>query len=402
MTGPTGPSGVLGPFTVDSPYWPDVEPVVAAAREQAGVDLTVLRLLVTPDLSAHAGSQGGCVSYLAQVTQPIPAQSRLLAPTSAELGAAAREHPLRLPWAQPDGIASIVAWADDALRAAGTPRTGPVQQVKTWNLSSVLRLPTASGMVWCKSVPPFFAHEGAIITAVAVNHPDLVPRLLGVDVRTGSVLMAHLPGEDQWHCPPHRMHEMVQVFVDLQNEWSGRMSDLLALGLPDWRAPALLDQLTTLIGRPDVWDDLGDDDRRGLDAQLGQLPSTLTALTECGIPQTLVHGDLHTGNWRYGDGRLTLLDWGDSGVGHPMLDLPAFLGRAPEADRPRLRAAWAQRWSAHHPQAETERAMKLIEPVAALHQALIYRTFLDQIEPDERIYHRNDVPRWLRRAVQSA
>ena len=65
------------------------------------------------------------------------------------------------PGLVPGGIASIVAWADGALRERGTPRIGPVRQVKTWNLSSVLQLPTAHGVVWCKSVPRFFAHEPA-------------------------------------------------------------------------------------------------------------------------------------------------------------------------------------------------------------------------------------------------
>ena len=40
--------------------------------------------------------------------------------------------------------------------------------------------------------------------------------------------------------------------------------------------------------------------------------------------------------------------------------------------------------------------------LAALRQALVYRTFLDHIEPDERVYHRQDVPFWLRRALLEA
>ena len=37
--------GALPPLVVESPWWPDVEPVVAAARDRFGVRLTVLRLL---------------------------------------------------------------------------------------------------------------------------------------------------------------------------------------------------------------------------------------------------------------------------------------------------------------------------------------------------------------------
>ena len=38
----------------------------------------------------------------------------------------------------------------------------------------------------------------------------------------------------------------------------------------------------------------------------------------------------------------------------------------------------------------------LLAPVAALRQALIYRMFLDDIEPDERVYHAHDPAHWLR------
>ena len=41
---------------------------------------------------------------------------------------------------------------------------------------------------------------------------------------------------------------------------------------------------------------------------------------------------------------------------------------------------------------------KFTQSEPALRQALIYRTFLDNIEPSERVYHRNDPTEWLKRA----
>ncbi len=54
------------------------------------------------------------------------------------------------------------------------------------------------------------------------------------------------------------------------------------------------------------------------------------------------------------------------------------------------------------PSSDPRRAAELIAPVAALRQALIYRTFLDNIEETERIYHRTDPAHWLREAVTAA
>ena len=80
-----------------------------------------------------------------------------------------------------------------------------------------------------------------------------------------------------------------------------------------------------------------------------RLPERLAALDACGIPETLVHGDFHPGNWRFDGHSLVLLDWGDSGIGHPMLDLSAFEERVPDEVRPRVRATWVDAWGVRAP-----------------------------------------------------
>jgi hypothetical protein len=67
--------------------------------------------------------------------------------------------------------------------------------------SSILRPPTVEGDVWCKSVPPFLAHEGAIIALVGADQPTLVPLLLASDPPTGTVLLGDVPGDDEWGRP---------------------------------------------------------------------------------------------------------------------------------------------------------------------------------------------------------
>ncbi len=54
--------------------------------------------------------------------------------------------------------------------------------------------------------------------------------------------------------------------------------------------------------------------RRNLDSLVEDLPGHFAALNACGIPDSLVHGDFHPGRYR-------ILDWGDCGIGNPMLDL---------------------------------------------------------------------------------
>jgi aminoglycoside phosphotransferase (APT) family kinase protein len=388
---------MLPPFDVASPWWPDVAPVTATARARCGVDVTVLRVLRT----TGRGPDGGAGAYLAECSS-MP--DRVLPQPDDELRRLAEaQDPLRLPWAHPGGVAADLTWADEVLDAAGDRRVGPAVQVKSWNLSCVLRLRTASGAVWCKHVPSFLAHEGAVLEAVARREPDLVPRVLARrrdDDGTSVTLLGHVPGEDQWNAPEPVLATMVHRWVEAQTRWAEDVDGLLALGVPDRRSPALAAAVSGLLRRADVRCTLTPPELDAVDAVVAGLPDRLAALDACGLPATLVHGDLHPGNW-IGDGRrVVLVDWGDSAVGQPMLDALAFLERVPAGPvRERVRAVLVDAWRAARPGADPERALRLVPAVAALWRALVYRRFLDGIEATERDYHEADVPAQLRLAL---
>ena len=113
------------------------------------------------------------------------------------------------------------------------------------------------------------------------------------------------------------------------------------------------------------------------------------AIDECGLPDALVHGDAHPGNARTGLEPPVWFDWGDSRVGNPLLDL-AVLERAPDR-RQLLGQHWLAAWARAVPGSEPRRAWKLLRPLAALRDALVYQGFVDNIEPSERVYHMGDV-----------
>ena len=238
--------GTLPAFMVDDPWWPEVHSVIDAARERFAVEVVVLRLV---DVVSDTYN-GGDVTYLAELVEEPPGDLALT-PAPATIN---EEQPLRASWARPGGVAATISWADGALTAIGRPRTGPAMQVKTWNLSSILRLPTVEGDVWCKSVPPFLAHEGAIIALVGADQPTLVPPLLASDPPTGTVLLGDVPGDDEWGAPEARLHLMVRMLVRLQASWIARIDELLAAGLPDWRARSLPGLVEALLSRSEVRD----------------------------------------------------------------------------------------------------------------------------------------------------
>ncbi len=143
-------------------------------------------------------------------------------------------------------------------------------------------------------------------------------------------------------------------------------------------------------------------EQRRVDALVTGLPERFAAIAGCGLPDSLVHGDFHPGNVRGRPGRFTILDWGDSGVGHPMLDQLAFGQRMDAADRAAAEREWARQWRTVIPGCDADRAAALLRPVAALYGGAVYDRFLDNIEPDEHCYHAGDSLASLRHAADLA
>ncbi len=376
--------GALPAFRVEPPSWQEVGPVVTAARTVHGVEPTILRLL-----SAEPSRlmRGGPVTYLAEVPTP-PKQA--LDPCR---GTPTDDQPHRLPYARPGGPAADLAWADAMLARRGTPRTGPAEQVRTWNLSSLWRLPIDGSAAWLKVVPPFFAHEGRIL---GLLDPAAVPPLIATE--GPRILLDEIPGHDQYGAAGEPLLTMLRILVGLQVEWVGRADELLAVGLPDWRSGPLAERAADVVTRTAA--ELDPVVRDRLERLLEGLAQRMAEVESCGIPTTLVHGDFHRGNVRGTDQRLVLLDWGDCGVGHPLFDQSAFLEWLPEDERAPVSREWSRLWCAAVPDSDPDRAARLLAPVAALRRAVVYRGFLDAIEPDERVYHASDPADWLTAAAE--
>jgi hypothetical protein len=368
--------GALPPLDLELPWWQEAGDVVAAARAQHGVDVQVLRLLSAD----RPHPPGGDLTYLAQVFEPV---ATALAPADVDLA----PHPLRAPYAVPGGPAASVAWA---LAATGRDDLTAVQQ-RTWNLSMIWRLDAPDGPVaWLKQVPAMFAQEPAVLALVGGFAPGLVPTVLHTGA-PGRMLLAHVPGEDRYGAGAGFCAAVAQDWHPVQAYFAGRIDDLLTAGVPDRRFDA--DRFAR-VAEPFL------DRIDGLDALLGELPARFAAIGECGLPDTLVHGDLHPGNVRADGDTRVIVDWGDATVAHAAYDI---LRLTEGLDEPgTVLGPWARRWRADLPGCAPERAADLLRPLAQLRAAAAYADFLDRIEPAERPYHEADVPALLSAAVATA
>ena len=360
--------GELPPFEVEAPWWQEVADFPP--------EFPVLRLLH----GDRPAPPGGHVTYLAEAAaEPRPAGLRpaQLRPGDAEL----LPHPNRAPYAEPGGPAASVAWAREHLPGV------TAHQQRTWNLSAIWRLDSGGApAAWLKQVPAFFAHEPTALTLVGRVAPGLVPRLLAAGPQ-GRMLLDHVPGEDRYGAGAQVCAAIAAAFHPVQAHFGGHLGELAAI--PDGRPSA---ERYARIAAPHYAT------IPGLEMLVDELPRRLAAVAECGLPDTLVHGDLHPGNVRTGaDGGLTIMDWGDCTVANPAFDILRLTGHLD--DPAPLLDAWAYRWRQTVPGSEPLRAAELLRPVAALRAAATYAAFLDAIEPTERPYHEADVPAGLAAAT---
>ena len=269
-------------------------------------------------------------------------------------------------------------------------------QQRTWNLSSIWRLDTGSATFWVKAVPTFFAHESRVLTLFADHGEPGMPRL--VASRGGDMLLEHIPGEDAYGADRAQMEHMVRQLVDLQWRWAPRLDALRAAGVPDRGSDVLAATIPAVIRRHAHT--MSGSRRAGLFQFVERLPERLARLDDCDLPVSLVHGDYHPGNWRGTGLELVMLDWGDCVIGHPLLDFPGLLDRAgPHAAA--VREAWLNAWREKAPHADVEQAAELAMRLADARMAVVFQTFLDQIEPSEHIYHETDPGDFLTRVAEA-
>jgi hypothetical protein len=376
------PLGVLPSFEVDFPYWQETTKIVAGAREHYGVEVTVLRILTT----SPGVQSGGAVSYLAQA-DGIPAA--YAGPIDVDLS----PHPDRAAYAEPGGPKASLRWAETALAALNHGPVNAATQHRTWNLSTIWQLDTPAGPVWLKQVPLFFRHEAPVLRWLAGVHAPSVPVLLAS--ADGRMLLDHIAGEDLYHADLELRAAIAVDFHRLQAASVGQVAQLLALGVPDRRTDPLLASISGVVAR------FGGDDVRLRDLVDG-LPTRMAAVAACGVPDALVHGDLHPGNVRGDRTRRVIIDWGDSCVAHPAFDIMRLTETLDPRSAEPLVDAWARRWQQAAPASRPLRALELLRPVGALRNAVTYAHFLDQIEPAEHPYHAADVPFWLGQAADLA
>lgn len=280
--------------------------------------------------------------------------------------------PSRRPdWFRLDWYDEVEAWVDAQLGEQGRRRTGPVVPVGNWWVSVVTRVPCDPGPpVWFKAACPHFHAEPALTRLVAEMDPEHAPRLVALDEDRAWLLAEEMAGaEEDRENPPGLGAAAARVTATLQLRSLDHLAEIEAAGVPVRDLRTTSHQFEEVLEGSVELDQLSADELAAARASRGEVLAVLEELAGLGIPDTLVHGDLHVGNVAHAGDALVLYDWSDAAVSHPFLDLVRLSERLPEDEQDQARGAYAEVWRAALPDADVDRALEL-----AVYANTVYQT----------------------------
>ena len=304
------------------------------------------------------------------------------------------EQPLRLSWAVPGGPDADLAWAEDVLRRRRIERRGPAVQVRSWNLSSIWRLPLAdAGPAWLKVVPPFFGHEGDVLRRLQAR-----PGAAAARPRRA----ADPHGRSRGRGPVRRAAARARA--------DGRPARRAPGGLDRPRGGAAGDAAAGLA-RPGAdgghrggrgaasrgagrggGGDAGRVRRGAGGAVRGGARRAGCRTRSCTATTTRATSAARRSGSRCSTGATPA-------SASRCWTCPRSSPRSRPPPSPRSATAGSPRGGRGCPRRDPDRAAALLAPVAAARQATIYQRFVDGIEPVERRHHDADAREWLERCA---
>ena len=404
-----------------------VEHINAEMRRQLGFDTWTLRCAVSGEEEEHrwriflAASQesGRPGPSGARWTDRLEASSMEFAsPAIAEAISAwftEIDNPaqLRAPWNSIGWHDVACDWIFAQLALHSYTPLAPITQQRAWGLSCTMKVGTDKGDVYFKATPPFMAHEGRIMRAVAERCKQLLPAPLSVDAERGWLLMPDYGSEMLHECADiAKWEEALLTFSRAQVEQVESLPHWLFLNIPDRRLGRMVEMIDPLIASCEGMlaggvNGLSESEVDALRSLSMPLKLMCARLAQYAVPYTLVHGDLG-GNILIRDDGYTFFDWTDVCVSHPFFEMAtisgAYFDESVLKDNPdaevRLRDAYLEPWTELVPKEKLVEAFEASRPLGAPHQTMTYMWILTNISPDARPELEGGLLHWVRNLLR--
>ncbi len=252
---------------------------------------------------------------------------------------------LRVGW-----IYEAVAWVEQTTG----DRICSISELEQLNAGAnfaLIRFPMQSGRsYWLKATAHPNHHEQAITSYLSKLSPGCVPEVLAVHPTWNAWIVPDRSAKD-WQSPLNEKRRLrlldraVGAMAALQRRSIGHVADLLSVGAFDQRLEVLLADSALLFEKIGAAMSLQTSTKvpriEGL--QLHELheafDSTCEYLCTLSISNTVLHGDMNSGNVLWGEETCQFIDWSETYVGHPLVTLQhLLLLNCPDNDQ--LKSKW--------------------------------------------------------------
>lgn len=204
--------------------------------------------------------------------------------------------------------------------------------------------------MWFKACSPVQVFEPRLSAELFARWPDRVGEVLAYDEQRAWLLLADagVPIQVAGN-PSEAWLEALPLYAELQRGEAAHSGDHIACGVPSLLLSTLPARYCELLDSNLPIEPHALESLRAVAPRFEQICVRIAA---AGLPPTIQHDDLHIGSLYKRDGRLRLLDWGDSSVSHPFFSLfvtfrfPEKRTGVPREDRwfTRLRDAYLEPW----------------------------------------------------------
>ena len=321
---------------------------------------------------------------------------------------------LRPPWAQSSWFSEASTWIEEQLEKLEYKQIAPVECVKSWSISCVLKVNTTVGTIYFKeaSTLPLFCDEPTVTAELANLFPQHIPTVTSIDRQRNWMLLEDFGKPIGSNISLKAKQDIYRLFAQIQIQSVQQCDRLLAVGCLDRRLNILQSQIDPLINDENALSELSTAEIDRLHILAPKLKNLCSQLASYKIPETLVHGDLHLHNVALHQDNYIFFDWTDSCIAHPFFDLfelffegdrKSFLGHLTGLWKQKsiksLRDQYLSQWTQYEPPERLLDAWNIVKPLCALHHAISYQYILHSLEPRTK-QELNALPYFLRKILR--
>lgn len=292
------------------------------------------------------------------------------------------------------------------LERLGRIRVAPIEQVSSWSLSSVLRVRTMTGDVYCKALPPVLAQEPVLLQVLSAQDATHIPQPLAIQPEEGWMLLADFGPDLRGTTDRQVWYDTLRTFATFQRTSVGYVETLRAHGCPHRPLQSLPAEFATLLHDTAALTGLAATDVERLHHLIPRVQQYCDQLAAYQIPETIVHGDVHLGNMARPQGHILFFDWTDGCISHPFLDpvvMRSDAQRLPDAAEmvEPLRQAYLGPWVEVASMSHLVDAWRLAEPLGAIHQAMNYYRITTHMDAAHYPELTGGLRFWLRQVLRA-